>query len=71
MNIPTASLKAREEYVIGLTTFGQSDRLILRAGQRHLGMRVQDMQNYMGERARRGRKLPRGFQKIDRMEVER
>ena len=71
MNIPTASLKAREEYIIGLTTFGQSDRLILRAGQRHLGMRVQDMQNYMGERARRGRKLPRGFQKIDRMEVER
>ena len=71
MNIPVASLKARDEYVTGLATFGQRDRLILRAGQRHLGLRVQDMQNYMGERARRGRKLPRGFQKIDRVEVER
>jgi topoisomerase-4 subunit A len=71
MNIPIASLKTREEYVIGLTTFGERDRLILRAGQRHLGLRVQDMQNYLGERARRGRKLPRGFQKIDRVEVER
>ena len=71
MNIPIASLKTREEYVIGLTTFGVRDRLILRAGQRHLGLRVQDMQNYLGERARRGRKLPRGFQKIDRVEVER
>lgn len=71
MNIPIASLKTREEYIIGLTTFGQSDRLILRAGQRHLGLRVRDMQNYLGERARRGRKLPRGFQKIDQVEVER
>ena len=71
MNIPIANLKTREEYVVALATFGERDRLILRAGQRHLGLRLQDMQNYLGERARRGRKLPRGFQKIDRVEVER
>ena len=29
-----------------------------------------DLENYVGERARRGRKLPRGFQKVDRLTVE-
>ena len=32
--------------------------------------RFKDLENYVGERARRGRKLPRGFQKVDRVRLE-
>jgi len=29
-----------------------------------------DLEHYRGERGRRGNKLPRGFQKVDRVEVK-
>ena len=32
--------------------------------------KFKDLDNYLGERARRGRKLPRGFQKVDALEVD-
>ena len=32
-------------------------------------MKRKDYENYIGERARRGSKLPRGFQKVDRLSV--
>jgi topoisomerase-4 subunit A len=44
--------------------------LLVHAGARHLRMKAKDLENYLGERARRGRKLPRGFQKVDRLTVE-
>ena len=33
-------------------------------------MRFTDLEHYVGERGRRGHKLPRGLQKVDRMEVK-
>jgi topoisomerase-4 subunit A len=49
---------------------GPGDELLVFAGQRHLRMRARDLAHYAGERARRGRKLPRGFQKADSLVVE-
>ena len=33
-------------------------------------MKLKDLEHYVGERARRGHKLPRGFQRVDGVEVE-
>jgi len=33
-------------------------------------MKAKDLEHYSGERGRRGHKLPRGFQKVDKLEVE-
>ena len=45
------------------------EELVVHAGQRHLRLKHKDLENYIGERARRGRKLPRGFQKVDRLSL--
>ena len=64
--------KAAEEgeCVAGVVAVGEKDRLIVRAGARHLALRRKDLQGYLGERGRRGRKLPRGFQRVEALEAQ-
>ena len=69
INVPTAAFKAGEECMIDIAVVTADDELVVHAGQRHLRLKHKDLDNYMGERARRGRKLPRGFQKVDRLSV--
>lgn len=71
LNIPTAAFTAGEESLIAVATHAEQDKLVIHAGQRHLTLKRSDLANYLGERARRGRKLPRGFQKVDALTVER
>ncbi len=61
---------SREEYVVAITVLLETDVLVVHAGKRYLKIRFTELQNYFGERGRRGNKLPRGFQKVDRVEVE-
>ena len=70
LNIPSAKLQAREEYMLAVAVMRQEDTLIVCAGKRYLKMKFSDLQHYHGERARRGNKLPRGFQKVDTVSVE-
>ena len=69
INVPTPAFKAGEERMIAAVVVNESDELVVHAGQRHLRLKHKDLDNYIGERARRGRKLPRGFQKVDRLSV--
>ncbi len=69
INVPAAAFKSGEEAVVAVAAVGDGDELLVLAGQRHLRLKPKDLENYMGERARRGRKLPRGFQKVDGLEV--
>ena len=70
INVPTAAFKAGEERMIAAIVLDEAQALLVHAGQRHLRMKQKDLENYIGERARRGRKLPRGFQKVDRLSAE-
>ncbi|MDE0053903.1 MAG: DNA topoisomerase IV subunit A [Gammaproteobacteria bacterium] len=70
INIPAAALKAREEFLVGIVAIGQRDHLIVRAGGRKMRLRFRDLEGYMAERARRGRLLPRGLQRVSALEVE-
>ncbi|MGD8418483.1 MAG: DNA topoisomerase IV subunit A, partial [Pseudomonadales bacterium] len=71
INIPSPAFKSGEEFLVAVAVFGPDDELLVQAGQRHLRMKHKDLEHYVGERARRGRKLPRGFQKVDSLAVER
>lgn len=70
INIPSARAKAREEFVTLLEVLSPESAVTLHAGKRKLTLKASDIEHYRGERGRRGNKLPRGLQRVDRVEVE-
>ncbi|MEN8106546.1 MAG: DNA topoisomerase IV subunit A [Pseudomonadota bacterium] len=70
INVPSAKLKAREEYVAIMELVQDGEKLTVYAGKKHKTMKADEVDEHAGERGRRGRKLPRGYQKVDRVEVE-
>ncbi len=70
ISIPTARLKLREEFVVAVAIISDKDSLVIYSGKRHLTLKPKDLEHYRGERGRRGSKLPRGFQRVDSMQVE-
>src|SRR5690554_522292 len=69
MNIPASRVQSREEYVLGVVCLAPEETLAIYSGKRHLTLKVAELEHYRGERGRRGNKLPRGFQKVDRLTV--
>ncbi len=69
LNIPSAARKSGEA-LLSAQVVGPAQQLVVQAGQRHLKLKFKDLEHYIGERARRGRRLPRGFQKVDALAVE-
>ncbi len=70
ISIPSARVQTREEFVIGVAVVSESNELLVHSGKRHLRLKMKDLEHYRGERGRRGNKLPRGFQKVDKLEVD-
>ena len=70
INIPSSRLQAREEFVVDFAVIPKDGSLVVHSGKRYLVMKSKDLEHYRGERGRRGHKLPRGFQKVDRLEAE-
>ncbi|AQT61926.1 DNA topoisomerase IV subunit A [Cellvibrio sp. PSBB023] len=69
MNIPAAKVQTREEFVVALAVIHPGQLLTLHSGKRFITLKAADLEHYKGERGRRGNKLPRGFQKVDKAEV--
>ena len=67
IGISPAALAAREEFVKGVAVVPPGGSVTIHAGRRHITLRGRDLEHYIGERGRRGRKLPRGFQKVERV----
>ncbi|WP_440874404.1 DNA topoisomerase IV subunit A [Thalassotalea sp. PLHSN55] len=70
INIASARAKAREEFVTLLQIISPEDSVTLHAGKRKLTLKASDVEHYRGERGRRGNKLPRGLQRVARVEIE-
>jgi len=70
IGVPGARVVSREEFVVAVQVLSDSDALVVHAGKRHLKLKFNELEHYQGERGRRGNKLPRGFQKVDSMTVE-
>ena len=70
INIPAKLLKDRSEYVLGATIFRKGQHVLLHAGKRYLRLKGQDLEQYTGERGKRGRKLPKGFQTVKAITTE-
>ena len=69
INIPPKRLQAGEEHMIGMVVIAEGQEILVWAGQRYMRIGRKDLQHFKGERAKRGHKLPRGFQRVTRIEV--
>lgn len=65
LSIPATRAKLREEYVRAMTVVPAGASLTVVAGKRKLQLKPSDLEHYVGERGRRGNKLPRGLQRVD------
>ena len=70
IGIPGARVQSRDEFVVAVQVLTAADSLTIHAGKRHLTLKFSELEHYLGDRGRRGNKLPRGFQKVDAMELE-
>jgi topoisomerase-4 subunit A len=70
MGIPSAKHASREEYVVAMAVLPPGSELTVLAGKRHITLKGDDLEHYVGERGRRGNKLPRGFQRVDGVQVQ-
>jgi topoisomerase-4 subunit A len=68
--INAKKLAAREEYMLGVVSVPAEASLVLHAGKRHLRLKPSDLDHYHGDRGRKGSKLPRGLQRVDRIYAE-
>jgi topoisomerase IV subunit A len=64
IQISSAKLAAREEFVAGVCSVPEGGSLVVVAGQRHLTLTTRDLATYTGVRGTRGQMLPRGFQNV-------
>jgi topoisomerase-4 subunit A len=64
ISIPAARVAAREEMVVAMAVVPVTANVVIQAGKRHLTLKPAELENYKGERGRRGNKLPRGFQNV-------
>lgn len=69
IGIPTGRVADRLEFVVSMAVVPAGQSLTVYAGRRHLTLKASDLEHYQGERGRRGNKLPRGFQNVDRVSV--
>jgi topoisomerase-4 subunit A len=48
INVPTAAFNSGEETMIAVAVISEADQLLVRAGQRHLRMKLKDLEHYVG-----------------------
>ncbi|MBU2097637.1 MAG: DNA topoisomerase IV subunit A, partial [Gammaproteobacteria bacterium] len=68
IGIPSGRVSDRLEFVVSMAVIPQDGALTVYSGKRHVTLKASDLAHYAGERGRRGNKLPRGFQNVDRIE---
>lgn len=58
------------EHVVAVAAVSPGSTLLVRSGQRTMSLSFKDLDAYLGTRASRGGLLPRGWQKVDGLDVQ-
>jgi topoisomerase-4 subunit A len=61
--------KAQDERLAALLCLAPSSSLVIHSGKRHLTLKPDDLEGYNGLRGRRGKLLPRGLQRVEKLAV--
>jgi topoisomerase IV subunit A len=70
LSVAADKLRCGAEYALALMVLEPGQRLTVHAGKRYLTLRGADLDGYRSARGKRGRVLPRGFQRVDSLTVE-
>lgn len=70
MSIPGSKVASREEYVMDIAILNSNQNLLIQGDGKPFTLKPKDWQLYVGERARRGNKLPRGCRSVKKLLVE-
>jgi topoisomerase IV subunit A len=68
--LASKKVETREEYLTAIAVVSPEQSLIVQSGDRKMTIKFADLKEYKGERAQRGAVLPRGWRKVDRLDVE-
>lgn len=70
INVASAKVAKREEYLAGIAVFAEGQCLLLRTGRGELKLKAgEEIDKFVGARALRGSKLPKGHQEVMEIEV--
>jgi topoisomerase-4 subunit A len=70
IQIPPSRIKSRQEYVVAMALIPGGATLVVHAGKRYFKLDARTLNDFRGERGRRGRKLPRGLRNVHSVRVE-
>lgn len=68
--LSSKKVESREEYLAAIAVVAPTQNLIVRSGDRKMTLKFGELKDYRGERAQRGSVLPRGWRKVERLDVE-
>jgi topoisomerase-4 subunit A len=69
IDIPAKRAKSRAELLLYLVTIKKGDQVVIHSGQRSFTLKEGNIEEYYGARARRGKKLPKGFQRVSSIDT--
>jgi len=68
--IPSKKAASGEESLVAIAAVAPGQSLRVLSGERHMGLSYRELGEYRGERGQRGAVLPRGWRKVDGLEVD-
>jgi topoisomerase-4 subunit A len=68
--LDSKKVEKRDEFLTAIAVVAPEQSLVLSSGERKMTLKFAELKDYRGERAQRGAVLPRGWRKVERMDVE-
>ena len=69
INIDKKKFEAKENKLIFLKTLNKGDNLKIYSGKQSYMIKSKDLENFVGSRGRKGNFLPKGYRRVDKLEV--
>ncbi|MCP4163048.1 MAG: DNA topoisomerase IV subunit A [Deltaproteobacteria bacterium] len=69
IDIPAKRAKSRMELLLYLVVINEGDQVKIESGKQTVTLKTGNIEDYYGTRARRGKKLPKGYQKVTDLEI--
>ena len=69
ISVDKKKFEAKEDQLLFLVTYKKGDSLKLYSGKQHFVIKPNDLENFVGTRGRKGNFLPKGYRKVEKIEV--